>query len=58
MTAPRINLRELPKLTHEPSSYAPWKKEVQIALQYVRCWNTVLGTDPEPAREQYVIDLR
>ena len=53
MTTHRINLQELPKLTHDPSSYSPWKREVQVALQYVRCWNTVLGTDTEPARANW-----
>jgi len=33
MSAPKINLHELPKLTHDPSSYAPWKKDIQVALQ-------------------------
>ena len=48
MSASRINLDAIPKLSHDPSSYAPWRAAVEVALQLGDCWNAALGLDLEP----------
>jgi hypothetical protein len=53
MSATRVSLPEIPKLSHNPSSYAPWRASIEVNLQLTDCWNAVLGLDLEPTRARY-----
>ena len=53
MSVSRISLNDVPKLSHDPSSYAPWRTTIEVSLQLADCWNSVLGVDLEPGRAVY-----
>ena len=45
-----ISLSDVPKLTHDPSSYASWRQKVSDLLRGSDCWNVVTGDEVEPHR--------
>jgi len=53
MSVSKISLNDVPKLSHDPSSYAPWRTTIEVSLQLADCWNSVLGVDLEPGRAVY-----
>ncbi|RXK34658.1 hypothetical protein M231_08087, partial [Tremella mesenterica] len=46
----KISLENHPKLSHDPASYAPWRKSIEVYLQIGDVWNIVTGDDTEPGR--------
>ena len=44
----------IPKLTHDPSTYAGWRAAIEVALQLADCWNAALGLDREPNRARWI----
>jgi hypothetical protein len=44
----------IPKLTHDPSTYAGWRTAIEVALQLADSWNAALGLDAEPNRASWI----
>ena len=51
-----MSLSDVRKLTHEPGTFATWRTDVEIILQFSECWNAVLGLDLEPTRQRYIVE--
>jgi hypothetical protein len=48
MSNTTVTTTDIPKLMHDPSTYAGWRAAVEVALQLADCWNAALGLDREP----------
>ncbi|RXK35276.1 hypothetical protein M231_07474 [Tremella mesenterica] len=46
----KISFENLPKLSYDPSMYAPWRKSIEVYLQIGDAWNIVTGNDTAPGR--------
>jgi hypothetical protein len=54
MSPTSVTTTNIPKLTHEPSTYAGWRTAIEVALQLADSWNAALGLDAEPNRVRYI----
>ena len=42
MSNTTVTTTDIPKLTHDPSTYAGWRAAIEVALQLADCWNARL----------------
>ncbi|RSH95824.1 hypothetical protein EHS25_000917 [Saitozyma podzolica] len=54
MSNTTVTTTDIPKLTHDPSTYAGWRAAIEVALQLADCWNAALGLDREPNRARWI----
>ena len=54
MPTTSVTTTNIPKLTHDPSTYAGWRTAIEIALQLADSWNAALGLDAEPNRARWI----
>jgi hypothetical protein len=54
MSTTSVTTTNIPKLTHDPSTYAGWRTAIEVALQLADSWNAALGLDAEPNRARWI----
>jgi hypothetical protein len=54
MSTTSVTTTNIPKLTHDPSTYAGWRMAIEVALQLADSWNAALGLDAEPNRARWI----
>jgi hypothetical protein len=54
MSTTSVTTTNIPKLTHDPATYAGWRAAIEVALLLADCWNAALGLHAEPNRVRWI----
>jgi hypothetical protein len=54
MSMTSVTTTNIPKLTHDPSTYASWRTTIEVALQLADSRNAALRLDAEPNRARWI----